>query len=339
MTTGCSSADCALPTQQQPLNDFQMLDKSLFVVTSINLDSPMSVADTNTLRDSIFLDDELATTKAQLADAKRLCSELQFQVKQLEAAKLLWDVTRLGMEFQVIKDRDDHARSYHRLQVQLVRTENTAKYFKDECEKLKAEMAAKDARIEAIEADLKVLQNTTDMFSRLKHLESQVEQLIDINEALVDENHVLKLNQFELKYESTAPVQRTSSWKLFQRSDSKPTSQPKSRARAQTRAAPAVVKTTTPVFDGSPKSRPRAHTRATPTPVFADSPKSRPRAQTRATPTVVKTTPVFAESPHPIPPARIANSTANYELIHLLQRELGTSGGHRGRAESQDGWF
>ncbi|KAG9413505.1 hypothetical protein AC1031_012726 [Aphanomyces cochlioides] len=318
MTTGSPSADCALPTQQQPLNDFQMLDKSLVVVTSINLDSPMSVADTNTLRDSIFLDDELTTTKAQLADAKRLCSELQFQVKQLEAAKLLWDVTRLGMEFQVIKDRDDHARSYHRLQVQLVRTENTAKYFKDECEKLKAEMAAKDARIEAIEADLKVLQNTTDMFSRLKHLEDQVEQLIAINEALVDENHVLKLNQFEVKYESTAPVQRTSSWKLFQRSDSKPASQTKSRPRAQTRATPTVVKTT---------------------PVFADSPKSRPRAQTRATPTVVKTTPVFAESPHPIPPARIAKSTANYELIHLLQRELGTSGGHRGRAESQDGWF
>ncbi|KAF0719707.1 Aste57867_829 [Aphanomyces stellatus] len=207
---------------EMPLDNFDMLDESLVDIDAA-ADNSRHSDSAHSLRDSI-LEDELAHTKAALAEMTRTCHELQFQVKQLEAAKLLWDVTRLGMEFQVIKDKDNHNRVRNRLEDELIRAQTTAKHFHAEATKLKDEMSAANLLLDEMEGQVRLLQSNNDMHLRLKQLEAQVQQLTATNSSLIDENHVLKLHKYELEQElGPVSVQRTSSWKLFQKS-----SQPRS---------------------------------------------------------------------------------------------------------------
>ncbi|ETV84240.1 hypothetical protein H257_03501 [Aphanomyces astaci] len=213
-----NAGDQPIDNQQQlqsPTDDFHMLDKSLVVVTDLLLIANEDRhSDSSTLRDSIFLDDELVLTKAKLAEMQRVCTDLDFQVKQLEAAKLLWDVTRLAMDFQVIKDKDAHSRIRNRLEDELIRASHAAKFFRAEADKLQDQVVAKDTRIQELEAQVQLLQNKNDMNLRLKQLEAQVHQLTATNRTLITENHELKVHQYELQHD-LQPVQRSSSWNLF----------------------------------------------------------------------------------------------------------------------------
>ncbi|RHY33247.1 hypothetical protein DYB32_008831 [Aphanomyces invadans] len=265
------------------VDDFHMLDKSLVEVTDLLLSEDRQ-SNSSTLRDSIFLDDELVHTKAKLADMQRVCMDLEFQVKQLEAAKLLWDVTRLAMEFQVIKDKDAHARIRNRIEDELIRASHAAKFFRAEADKLQDEVVVKDTRIQELEAEVQLLRNKNDMHLRLRQLDAQVHQLTATNRALITENHELKMRQYGLQQDlqhDLQPVQRSSSWNLFNQNKSS-------------------------------KSR--------------DNVVDLPRKTSAAT----------SQSNESLPGAELAKSTANLELIKMLQRELEDADFNR---DSFDAWY
>ncbi|RHY99213.1 hypothetical protein DYB31_014844 [Aphanomyces astaci] len=137
---------------------------------------------------------ELLEARAMLLDMHRTCSELKHKVRSLEGAKLLWEITRMSMEFQAIKDLDETHRLRSALEDELILVKYRARHFEQEHNKLLQDNSDKDRRLAALEAKLSLLGDTSLVEKRIEDLETQVKELDKVNkEHAVRERELMDL--------------------------------------------------------------------------------------------------------------------------------------------------
>ncbi|KAF0719711.1 Aste57867_833 [Aphanomyces stellatus] len=125
--------------------------------------------------------DELADARRAIDDIQRTCTELQHKVRSLEGAKLLWEITRMSMEFQSIKDLDETHRQRSELEDALIASKHRARHYEQEHATLAREAKVKDARLATLEAKVVLLSDDNLLARRLSELEDKVKELEDEN--------------------------------------------------------------------------------------------------------------------------------------------------------------
>ncbi|KAF0737350.1 hypothetical protein Ae201684P_006573 [Aphanomyces euteiches] len=156
--------------------------------------------------------DELIEARNIIADIQKTCNELQHKVRSLEAAKLLWEITRMSMEFQSIKDRDETHRQRNALEDELIVAKNRARHFEHEHTKLLRDSKIKEKRLIELEEKVKLLKDKNLMDERLEALENQVKQLEHANkEAEARELELLEMleRQDDERMEMRKPMTRS----------------------------------------------------------------------------------------------------------------------------------
>ncbi|RHY33265.1 hypothetical protein DYB32_002214 [Aphanomyces invadans] len=137
---------------------------------------------------------ELVDAHAIIHDLERQCRELKHKVRSLEGAKLLWEITRMSMEFQAIKDLDETHRLRSALEDELILAKHRARHFEQEHAKLVQANTEKDLRFAELEAKLQLLGDTSLIEKRIADLEKQVSELDESNkEHEVREGELLDL--------------------------------------------------------------------------------------------------------------------------------------------------